>query len=586
MRLTIKQKLYGLMGVVGTVALILTAVAWWAQSTMMTRLTQLHDDRMVPVKQLSAIGAAYAVNVVDAAHKVRGGSFTAEEGLKNLDDAAGIIEREWAAYLATTLTDEEQRLIEEAKAELGVADAAVDRLRTLFRSGDREALARYADTELYPAIDPLGTEISNLITLQLNVASEIKAAADAQGQFINLLEVLLAVLCLGVVGGGIWTVRQGVLVPLAGMTGAMRRLADKDLTVNIPALGQADEMGAMAASVDVFKQSLIEGERLRAAEVAAQAEQQRLRAEQDRLKAEQEQLRAQQEQERVAAEARQRQAMLDFAADFERGVGGVVDAVSSAATELQATARSMAETAEETAREAQSVAVASDQATANMQTVAAAGEQMAASIQEISRQVSLANDISGKAVHDAQATDAQITSLSDAAARIGEVVTLINEIASQTNLLALNATIEAARAGEAGKGFAVVASEVKALASQTARATDEIAQQVATMQAATEHSVTAIKAIGGTIASISQASGAIAAAVEEQSVSTREISANVQQAARGTEAVSHGIGGVNQAASQTGAAAAQVLGAAEDLARGAETLRRQVGDFLAAVRAA
>jgi uncharacterized protein YoxC len=291
-------------------------------------------------------------------------------------------------------------------------------------------------------------------------------------------------------------------------------------------------------------------------------------------------------QEAMVAERAERQKSLEGAiADFETVVGGVIKSVSSAADEMQTAAHSMAANAEGTSEKTTTVAAAAEEASANVQTVAAASEELSSSIGEIGRQAALSTQIASQAVTQAQRTDEKIQSLADAAQKIGDVITLINDIAAQTNLLALNATIEAARAGEAGKGFAVVASEVKGLANQTARATDEIADQVRNMQTATADSVAAIGEIEKTITEMNHIASAIAAAVEQQSSATVEIARNVQEAARGTQDVSSTIVAVAQAAAETGAAAGQITGAAQLLAGEANTLRQEVGSFLERARA-
>ena len=345
--------------------------------------------------------------------------------------------------------------------------------------------------------------------------------------------------------------------PLGAMTAAMRRLAEGNTAITIPALGQHDEIGAMAQAVQVFRDNAVERVRLEEAQAA----------------------------ERAAREARAA-AVERLIGGFEGGVGEILRTVASAATELDSTARSMAAIAEETSRQATASAAAAEQTSANVSTVAAASEEMTGSLQEISRQVVRSTGIAGQAVEQAGRTNDTVRGLADAAGRIGEVVGLIQSIASQTNLLALNATIEAARAGEAGKGFAVVASEVKNLATQTARATEEIAAQISAMQAVTTGAVADIRGIGGTIGEMNEITTTIAAAVEEQSAATAEISRNVAQAAAGTAEVSGTVVQVTQAAGQTGAAASQVLGASGELARQAEALRREVERFLAGIRAA
>jgi len=294
------------------------------------------------------------------------------------------------------------------------------------------------------------------------------------------------------------------------------------------------------------------------------------------------------EQKRITTEAAdaQRATLSRTADEFEAKVGNLVSMLFSGATKLQATAQSMSATATQTNHQAATVAAAAEEASAGVQTVAAAAEELTASILEISRQVAQSAKITGKAVEDTRRTDTIVQALADGAQRIGDVVQLISGIAAQTNLLALNATIEAACAGDAGKGFAVVASEVKSLATQTAKATEEISTQIRQIQDATGEAVQAIKAIGGTIEEVNVIASNIAAAVEEQGAATAEIARNVQQTAASTQAVTTTISGVSQAANDTGAAAGQVLDAASGLSQQAEQLTNEVNDFVAGVRAA
>jgi methyl-accepting chemotaxis protein len=354
-------------------------------------------------------------------------------------------------------------------------------------------------------------------------------------------------------------IARGIIGPLSGLTAGMKELAEGNFGVVLPGLERKDEVGDMAQAVETFK---------------VKAEQ-KARAEAE----------AKMTQDQLAAEQRRRD-MIKLADDFEGAVGEIIETVSSASTELEASAGTLTATAERSQEITTMVATASEEASTNVQSVASATEEMASSITEISRQVQTSAGIANEAVTQARKTNDRVAALAQAASRIGDVVELINTIAGQTNLLALNATIEAARAGEAGRGFAVVASEVKALAEQTAKATGEISQQITGIQAATQDSVAAIKEIGDTIGRMSEIASTIASAVEEQGAATQEISRNVQQAAQGTQQVSSNITDVQRGASETGSASSQVLSAAQSLSRDSDRLKREVGNFLDTVRAA
>jgi methyl-accepting chemotaxis protein len=367
---------------------------------------------------------------------------------------------------------------------------------------------------------------------------------------------------------------------LGGISHTMDELREGHYDVAVPSTERKDEIGAMARATESFRDSLV---RMRAME--AEQREAEIRTAADRKATEEREAAAQKAAEAKAA-ADRKAAMQQLAGEFESAVGHIIQTVSSASTELEAAAGTLSETATVTQSLSGSVAAASEQASANVQSVASATEELSSSVTEISRQVHESSKIAVEAVKQAQKTDSRISELSQAAGRIGDVVKLITAIAEQTNLLALNATIEAARAGEAGKGFAVVAQEVKALASQTAKATDEIGTQIAGMQAATQESVGAIKEIGATIARISEIAGSVAAAVEEQGAATQEISTSVQQAARGTTQVASNISDVNRGAGETGAASNQVLSSARSLAKESAMLEREVAKFLDTVRAA
>jgi methyl-accepting chemotaxis protein len=365
---------------------------------------------------------------------------------------------------------------------------------------------------------------------------------------------------LELVLGGLfaYVIGRGIIRPVTRMTAAMGRLAAGDVDVEIPSGGRTDEIGAMAKAVDVFKQNAI-------ARIGLEAKQ----------------------KEAAAHNAVRRKAEMHELADrFESAVGGIVDNVSSTSTELETAAATLTATAETTQQISMTVAAASQEASDNVSSVAAASEELARSVVEIGRHVQQSSKITAAAVKQAERTDARVMELSQVAARISDVIKLITAIAQQTNLLALNATIEAARAGEAGRGFAVVAHEVKELATQTAKAADEIRTQIAGMQTATEESVVAIKEIGTTIASTAEIASIIAAAVEKQGASTQDISHNALRAAQGTSQIVTNINDASRGAGKMGSASAQVLASAQSLASESNHLKIEVDKFLASVRAA
>jgi len=385
-------------------------------------------------------------------------------------------------------------------------------------------------------------------------AANLSIAAIAAATLVGLLLTLIAV--------------RSIIRPLASMTAAMEDLAAGNNAVEIPARNRRDEIGKMAATVEIFKGNAIERERL-------EAEQQ---AERERRDAEQ--LAAQKAKESRA------QAIDTLIGDFDQKTTAALSFVSTAAGDMQAAAEMVSQTADQNRKQSSAVAAASERASANVQTVASAAEQLTSSIHEIARQVHDSATISHSAVTEAESATSQIQGLADTSHRIGEVIELITNIADQTNLLALNATIEAARAGEAGKGFAVVASEVKNLATQTAKATEEIANQISAIQDATGSAVTVIGSISTTISKISDIASSISAAVEQQGAATGEISRNVQEASSGTEEVNRNITDVNRGVDETGQSAGQVLAASGELMEQSDALRKGIETFLAEVRAA
>ncbi len=490
---------------------------------------------------------------------------------ENVADAKKQIETELKAFNAR-MADIEQTHDAKAKAMILPAKDAVEtyekdvrntlqiaeQLKNVQVNAETEGL-RQAAFKSKEAAGKARAQIKAIADrLEETVQEEARASTEEYQSISNAMIVIAAIgVVIGMVAGtllGIFDITK----PIRMLASVMTRLAGNDMSVDIPGTARKDEIGDMAGAVQVFKNNMIEAERLRA--------------------------------ERTESEARavkQRKAdMYKLADGFEAAVGEIIKTVASASTELEAAADSLTKTAAITQQLSTSVASASEEASASVQSVASATEEMASSVQEIGRQVEASSKIAGDAVMQADMTDKRIMTLSNAATKIGDVVELITTIAEQTNLLALNATIEAARAGEAGRGFAVVATEVKALAEQTAKATQEIAGQIGEIQTSTSDSVTAIKEISTTISEISVITTTIAAAVEEQGVATQEIARNVQQAATGTSEVANNIGEVNRGATETGSASSQVLASAQSLSNESNRLKLEVEHFLASVRAA
>ena len=410
-------------------------------------------------------------------------------------------------------------------------------------------------SKAYADVEPVFNTLHEAVEKRYRDASASIAAVRARTDTLMIGGVAAVLVILVVVGQ---LIARSISRPIAALAATTKALSEGDLSVEVGGRSRRDEIGMMAQSLDVFRAAMIESRRLEDASKASEAE----------------------------ALVERRRMRLELATTFESKVGGLVQSVSAAATEMEATAQVMTETAQQTASQSVGVASAAEQTSANVQTVAVATEELSSSIREISEQVAKSSTIAGRAAEEAKRTDATVQALAAGAQKIGDVVALINNIAGQTNLLALNATIEAARAGEAGRGFAVVATEVKALASQTAKATEEIAAQIDGIQAETQQVVAAIQAIGATIDEMNVIASGVAAAMEEQGAATQEIARNVQQAAQGTQVVTGNILDVKRGADETGSAASQVLMAAQELSRHSEDLGREVDTFLSGVKAA
>jgi methyl-accepting chemotaxis protein len=557
--LSIRTKVTGAFGIVLITTLVLGGFAIDRLATVNTSAAEVRDNWLPATGWLGEISKHLErYRQLQASHIMATTGADKDREEAAIAETLQAFETKWRLYEPTVTTTSELALVATIKTGWSAYLDDGKKLIELSRKNQGEEAAALYRGKLRGDFGQIRKTLE--ADLSFNVAEGKKEADKGtevyrSARFWIFAALTVATLLCAAMG---FTIILSVSRPITAMAETMRRLAGGEMSAKIPGVERKDEIGEMASAVLVFKDNAIETERMR----------------------------NEQEQAERAASEQRKQEMHKLAGAFEGAVGEIVDTVSSASTELEASASTLTVTAQRAQKLATAVAAASEEATTNVQSVASATEELSSSVNEISRQVQESARVANEAVDQARRTNDRVGELSKAAARIGDVVELINTIAGQTNLLALNATIEAARAGEAGRGFAVVASEVKALAEQTAKATGEIGQQISGIQAATAESVGAIKQISGTIERLSEISQAIAAAVEEQGAATQEISRNVQQAARGTHEVSTNITDVQRGAGETGSASSQVLSSAQSLSRDSNRLKTEVDKFLHTVRTA
>mgnify|MGYP001405763076 CR=1 FL=1 len=557
-RLSIKARLLAALVAIALSALSLGFSGWLLLSQSTERMADLYSHRLEPIVALQHISGRYQVDIAGSLQKLNSGAMDWIQTWQNVRLALSDIRDSWGAYRARPINNEdERRLVEDVDKVLAEANAAVDALLDILAKRDEDALATFRRERLTQEIWPASDALTTLLELERDLAA--KTFADNGQAFVKARSLIrsLVVVAVVIVLLGTVTILNGVSRPLTRITAAMRAVADGDLSVAVPYVDRRDEIGLLASALEIFKEN-----RQRAESLTAQ------------------------QREETERRLQRQQTVEQAIAEFDSLLSGALETLNSSAVELRATAQNMNHIADLTDTRAATVAETSQQVALNIQTLAATAEELSASIGEIGRQGAHSAQIAQNALHSAEQTNTQVQSLADAAQRIGDVVTLINDIAAQTNLLALNATIEAARAGDAGKGFAVVASEVKSLANQTAKATEEVAAQIAAIQNATHEAIGAIQNIGTTIREITEIAEVIAQQVREQSNATQEMAHNIAQTATKTQEVTQTAAEVRDSAAETGSAAGQVLSAADELAHQGVSLREEVGRFMTKLRSA
>ncbi|BAM89672.1 putative methyl-accepting chemotaxis protein with PAS domain [Bradyrhizobium oligotrophicum S58] len=554
---TLRARLTTLVALLAVFMLTIGAAGLLSTRASNISMKSMYEDRTIPLSQLFEINDRTLQNMSSQqAAAANGKAGKSIDGIGAVvDENSARISKLWADYMASYLTPEEK----------AVADAYAIRRKAYLEEGIRPALAMLQQRKFDEASQHIATkghdlfvdakhELDKLVAIQVKEAKALHE--DAESQYHAVLALVSVMILAGLGIGTLLSVQsiRAVLRPMKILNDAMQNITAGKLDNRIP-VERDDEIGEALRNLQTV-QAIV---RFNSEEVKAVQR---------------------------AGEIKRKAEMSKLASEFEGAIGGIVQTVSTASSQLETSAGTLSSNATRSQELATTVAAASEQASTNVQSVASATEELTSSVTEISRQVQESARIATGAVDQARTTNDRVNELSKAAARIGDVVELINTIAGQTNLLALNATIEAARAGDAGRGFAVVASEVKALAEQTSKATGEIAQQISGIQAATQDSVTAIKEISTTIERLAEISSTIAAAVEQQGAATQEISRNIQEASRGTNEVNTNIVDVQRGASQTGSASGGVLSAAQSLSQESDRLRQEVNRFLSNVRAA
>ncbi len=555
---SIKQKMTGIFALIGIIFASFAGFSVYTAKTINDHSNEIADIWLSGTSLIGAMDSSLSdYRITLANHIMTNDPVAMKQYEKDLNGYELTVEEKGEEYEKTIIWDEDRKRFNAFKKKSEAFFKGSQHMLDLSAAGKNTEASAFYNGDGDKLYDEAGAALDSL--KELNQEGSDKATKEADALYGTSLYMIgtAIVAVLALIAWSTIFVGRNVSAPISDITDTMTQLANGDKQVRIPFTDRRDEIGSMASAVEVFKDNMIKNEEM----VAAQ------------------------EVERKAKEVRAEK-ISQRTASFDNVIKLVLGTVSSASQQMEASAQTMQAAAEETNVQSTAVAAASEQASTNVQTVAAATEELSSSIQEISRQVAESTRVVNQAVNEATKTKQLVRGLDEAAGKIGQVVALITDIAEQTNLLALNATIEAARAGEAGKGFAVVASEVKNLATQTAKATEEIGGQISGIQSATKGSVEAIERIFETIEKVNGISTTIASAVEEQGAATKEIARNVEQAASGTQEVSNNIVGVTKAAGETGQVSTQVLEAAKELARQSTTLRSEVDTFLSDIKVA
>ncbi|MBK8158354.1 MAG: MCP four helix bundle domain-containing protein [Rhodospirillaceae bacterium] len=648
--MNISTKLLSVLSALGLVGCTIAGTGLYRLSAANDQIDLLVNEYVEEIVTLKTISDDYAVYIVDAAHKARNGNQTWDVSLLQVQEAFNRVTSSLNEYTSATHPPEEQVIVDRIRAARLLADKATEKLITVLQGKDQAKLDDFVKNEVYNTIDPITAEVVNLANVIIEHSRSVHAEAESEYAFGRNFAIAMVALAIALTATSWLVVLRQVIKPLKSLTLRMNSMIQGDLDSPVMGMNAKDETGVMSRSLEGLREKARDAFRLgqivnempinimtadpKTAVItyANKKSFETLTQLQSHLPMRVEDLigtnidifhKNPSHQRSIIGDPKRlpwnakiklgpetidlrisaiRDASGNYmgpllswaiitqqvrlADNFEENVKAVVEIVASSATEMQSSAQTLTATADQSQQLAITVAAAAEQASANVQTVASAAEELTASVQEISRQVTESAQIARAAADQARVTNERIDQLAGAANKIGDVVTMISDIANQTNLLALNATIEAARAGEAGKGFAVVAGEVKSLATQTQRATGEIGAQIVSMQQITQTVIGAIREISGTIDRVNEISAAIASAVQEQGAATNEIARNVQEAATGTTEVSSSIGAVQQAAQETGGSAEQLLSASSELANQSERLKNQVDEFLAAIRRA